>query len=165
MTISRRLAAHRQALASAAPEPTEIPDPEVPGEDEHKESENMTTETNEAALAAARAEGFAEAMARSNAVTGSEHYAGREALAATLLGNAKLSAEDITTALAAAPQATAAISASADEGAALAAMQAALADTANSNIDAGAAPSADSDAAAASVWDKAQANVFPGRTK
>jgi hypothetical protein len=59
----------------------------------------MTTEANDAAIAAARAEGFADASARYNAVLASEHYAGRESLALNLLGNAAMSAEAIVAAL------------------------------------------------------------------
>jgi hypothetical protein len=89
---------------------TEIPAPDVPDEDEdEKEEPNMTDTTNDAAIAAARAEGRNEANARWNTVLASEHYAGREQIAAQLLSNDAMTAEAIIAALAAAlaaPKAT-----------------------------------------------------------
>ena len=111
MTVSRRLAAHRQAMAASIaslPEDpdTEIPTPDVPDEDEdEKEEPNMTDTPNEAAIAAARAEGRNEANARWNTVLASEHYDGRKELAAQLLSNDAMTAEAIVAALAAAPAA------------------------------------------------------------
>ncbi len=72
-------------------------------------------------VAAARA----EERARFNAVMSSEHYKGRESLAATLLANDKLSADEIVTALASANASNAESGADAEAGAAmLKAMQA-----------------------------------------
>lgn len=88
-----------------------------------KEKEYMTESEANAAIAAARAEGFAEANARANTVIGSEHYAGRETLAATMLANDKLSADEIVTMLAAAPKAASPASAEADDDAARADMR------------------------------------------
>lgn len=116
MATSSRLAAHRatapaiNAASEAEMDPTEMPDED---EDESeaggkkKDKPYMTESEANAAIAAARAEGFAEASARANTVLASEHYAGREALATTLLANDKLSADEIVTALAAAPKAAA----------------------------------------------------------
>lgn len=91
-----------------------------------EKDEYMTESEANAAIAAARAEGFAEATARANTVLGSEHYAGREALATTMLANDKLSADEIVTMLAAAPKAAAPaapVSAEADEDTARAEMR------------------------------------------
>lgn len=111
MATSSRLAAHRanapamNAALEAEMEPTEMPDEDEDESEagEKKDKPYMTEEEAKAAVAAARAEGFAEANARASTVIGSEHYAGREALAATLLANDKMSADEIVTALAAAP--------------------------------------------------------------
>lgn len=134
MATSSRLAAHRanapamNAADEAEMDPTEMPDEE---EDEseagkHKEKPYMTESEANAAIAAARAEGFAEANARATTVLASEHYAGREALATTMLANDKLSADEIVTMLAAAPKAAAPaapVSAEADEDTARAEMR------------------------------------------
>lgn len=115
MATSSRLAAHRanapamNAADEAEMDPTEMPDEE---EDEseagkHKEKPYMTESEANAAIAAARAEGFAEANARATTVLASEHYVGRENLATTMLANEKLSADEIVTMLAAAPKAAA----------------------------------------------------------
>jgi len=85
----------------------EAEDDEAEGAGKKKEKEHMTESEANAAIAAARDEGFAEAQARANAVIGSEHYAGREALATTMLANDKLSGDEIVTMLAAAPKASA----------------------------------------------------------
>jgi hypothetical protein len=125
MTASSRLAAHRAAALSAIePDDSEIPAPALPDEDEDQDTEPtsrtkdkpMTTDTtDQAAIDAARAEGFAEANKRSSEVLASEHYTGREALAQTLLGNDKLSSGEIIAALATAPKAAPAVAAGDDE--------------------------------------------------
>lgn len=134
MATSSRLAAHRatapamSAASEAEMDPTEMPDED---EDESeagqkkKDKPYMTESEASAAIAAARAEGFAEATARANTVLGSEHYAGREALATTMLANDKLSADEIVTMLAAAPKAATPIAggAEADDEAARAEMR------------------------------------------
>ncbi len=129
----------RAAVRAGSPKPDDM-DPETNSEGEEeaddaeagkkpkgkKKDEYMTESEANAAIAAARAEGFAEATARANTVLASEHYAGRETLATTMLANDKLSADEITTMLAAAPKA-AAPAASDDDAAARAEMQARLA--------------------------------------
>ena len=116
MSISRRLAAHRQAMASAestatSPNPELDPNKVEPDEDEDddasptnttKKKEPTMTDTPNA-VAEARAEACAAERTRTNTVLTSEHYAGREKLAANLLST-PLSAEDIAAALAAAPK-------------------------------------------------------------
>lgn len=113
MTTSKRLAAFRADHApSHELEANELPATE-PGDEENEDSEpeeeeqEMTAQTNDEAIATAVAAATAAANARFSAVLGSEHYAGRETLAQTLLGNDKLTAEEITAALAVAPKAAA----------------------------------------------------------
>lgn len=120
---------------------TEIPAPDVPEEGEDEKEEPMTDTTNDAALAAARAEGRNEANARWNTVLASEHYAGREQLAASLLANDAMSADAIVAALATAPAAPKAgglsdeeLRAAAEEGGRME-LKAALETGKNSNID------------------------------
>jgi hypothetical protein len=119
---SSRLAAHRAATLSAADDGDE--DDDVPGQEpdedddetqlpnSRKKDKTMTDTTTKADIDTARTEGhaagFAEANTRYNTVLGSEHYAGREALAKTLLGNAKLGADEIIAALESAPKTEAA---------------------------------------------------------
>lgn len=153
MTISRRLAAHRQANASAGVPSTDDHDPEtMPDTDEDddlagdkpkKKDTNMTDTEHSAALAAAKEEGRAEGAAathkRYSDVMASDHYAGREKLALALLGNDKLSAGEVITALQAADKVeptSAADTNAAAEDAARAEMQAALRESANSQVDA-----------------------------
>lgn len=130
--------------------------------DEPKMTEASTID--DTALAAARAEGFKAANERNAAVVASEHYAGREKLAANLLGNDKLSAADIIAALAEAPAPVAVASATDPDAAARAEMRDALAESGNSNVDAnaGAKPAA-AQADNGAVWDRAIANITPGR--
>lgn len=117
MATSSRLKAHRdRAPEMNAAHEAEIDPEEMPDEDEDEEDCSeagdkkgkpyMTESEANAAIAAARAEGFAEATARANTVLASEHYAGRETLATTLLAT-ELSADSIVAALAAAPKAAA----------------------------------------------------------
>ncbi|MBB4859639.1 ribosomal protein L12E/L44/L45/RPP1/RPP2 [Novosphingobium chloroacetimidivorans] len=127
----------------------------------------MDDETK-AAIDAARTEGreagSKSATERMNKVFASEHYAGREAAAAKLLGKPNLSAEDITELLADMPKAgvpeapalTEEQQRAAAEEAGRKEMQAALEQNKNSDIDAGGgAPQPDKRAAADAVWDKA----------
>lgn len=101
------------------------------------------SDTNEleTAKAEAHSAGFAAANARFAAVMASEHYAGRETLAQSLLANDKLSADEIITHLEAAqPAGDAGLSEeeqrqAAEEGGRQE-MQNALDEGANSNIDA-----------------------------
>ena len=65
----------------------------------------VSAEEHASALADATAKATAAANARFNAVIGSEHYKGREALATNLLGNASMDADAIIGALATAPKA------------------------------------------------------------
>lgn len=110
---------------------------------------------------------------RFTAVMGSEHYAGREKLAATLL-KSDMSAADIVAALGDAPKAEPsapnALSEEQQLGAAEAAgreeMLKAIAETGNSHIDAnGGGKGNDKKADASTVWDKAHARVYRGQVK
>lgn len=96
------------------------------------------------------------ATERAVAVMSSEHVAGRTKLAADLLANDKLSADEIISILAASAPA-----APADpEAAARAEMQDALAEAGNYEIEANDRVSISTDASAANVWDGAIARVF-----
>lgn len=146
MTTSSRLAAHRAnapALeANAASDDDMDPQTQPTPDDDEEEDESeagknkdkpyMTEEEHKAALAAARA----EATTRMNTVLASEHYTGREKLAATLLGNDKMSAEEIVAALADAPAPSAATP-EGDEEAARAAMRDRLAAEQPGNTETG----------------------------
>ena len=140
-------------------------DDEVAGAKPKKKDTDMNdTETTDAALAAAEAKGRAEGAAATHqryaAVMASDHYAGREKLAMKLLGNDKLSADEIIDTLQAAD--TAAPAEAADpEAAARAEMQDAIAETGNSNADASGAGSVNKAEATSAVWDSAIAKVFP----
>ena len=116
--------------------------PEAPVKSKRKE--RSMSDENKAALDAAktegRAEAFKEANERMNAVFASEHYAGREGLAAKMLGKQGMSADDIIDILAATPKAdTSAMSAQQREAADEAGrkeMRDALIQSGNSDIDA-----------------------------
>lgn len=149
MSISRRLAAHREAVASAAaascpPNPLTDPETEVDEiEDEAtgskpEKDKDMTQEEIDALKAAAHKEGFDAANARFTAVAASEHYAGRETLAKTLLAT-DLSAEQIITSLAAAAPAAAAPAPSGDD-AQREEIRQALAKNKNAPLEAGGQP-------------------------
>lgn len=135
------------------------------GKGKKKDEPKMTDAStiDDTALAAARAEGFKAANERNAAVVASEHYAGREKLAANLLGNDKLSAADIIAALAEAPAPVAAATTDPD-AAARAEMRDALAESGNSNVDAnaGGRPAAEADSAQqiSASWDRAYDRVF-----
>ena len=180
MATSKRLSAHREAVRLAAgdtPEDQENSPPDEPG-DEDRENPPTTTsnkkeksvdEETKAALEAARTEGrdtgFKSANERMNAVFASEHYAGREAAAAKMLGKPNLSAEDIVELLADMPKAepqgsTAALTEeqqrTAAEEAGRKEMKAALEENKNSDIDAGnGGDKPDKRKAADNVWAKA----------
>lgn len=177
MATSKRLAAHRETLrAGSDPAPSEDEDltPDSPGEDDgalptttSTEKEKSMDDEAKAAIEAARTEGretgLKSANERMNKVFASEHYVGREAAAAKLLGKPNLSAEDITELLADMPKAQPAAATltedqqrAAAEEAGREEMKAALDQNKNSDIDAGGgAPQPDKRAAADAVWDKA----------
>ena len=140
MTISKRLAAHRASASIAATtlpglenETDETEDDDETLESKPAKDKDMTTEEQNAAIAAARDEGFKAASTRYDAVISSANYAGRETLATTLL-KTDLSAEQIEAALTAAPAATAAAPAEGADEAARAEMAAAIALNANSGV-------------------------------
>jgi hypothetical protein len=176
MTKSKRLAAFRDAARAedeTSPAEQENPTPDEPGEEDGalptttstKKEKSMDDETK-AAIEAARTEGrdigSKSANERMNKVFASEHYAGREAAAAKLLGKPNLSAEDITELLADMPKAGAPAAVLTEEQQRAAAeeagrkeMQAALDQNKNSDIDAGGgAPKPDPRKAADDVWAK-----------
>lgn len=154
-------------LATRANEPDPI-NPETPDADPAEpKDEFMTQEEHDAAVAKAKADATAEANTRFSTVLASEEYAGREQLAQTLLGNDKMSADEIVTALAASPRAAVAASDADNEAAAEAGgraeMQAALSETQNSNIDAGAnGGDGQNKADASSLWNQAISANNPG---
>lgn len=127
-----------------------------------KDDPDMTDTPNTEALAAARSEGFKAATERFNAVLASEHYAGREELAKSMLSSDKLDAGEIIAFLAASPKAAAVETTVDSEEIAREEMRAALAETANSDISQADAPAPNAAARAASVWATAMANEFRG---
>lgn len=149
------------------PQPEDPKDPKTPLEDDDSASEStkkkdqhMTEDEHKAAVAAAeqsaRTEATTQANARFAAVLASEHYAGREKLAANLLGNEKMSADEIVTALALADK----IEPKAEEdpdAAARAAMADAIGETGNSGIETTGANAGQTDtkAKADAVWTRA----------
>jgi hypothetical protein len=94
-------------METTAESEDEAEDAEAEPKAKKKEKEYMTEAEANAAIADATAKAKADERARFASVMASEEYAGRETLAATLLGNDKLSADEIVTALAAAPKAAA----------------------------------------------------------
>lgn len=128
---------------------TDMPDGEKKPKAKKKDDENMDDDA-----------GAKAATERAVAVMSSEHVAGRTKLAADLLANDKLSADEIVAILSASAPA-----ASGDpDAAARAEMQNALAETGNSNIaaDGGGSPSTPK-AGGAQVWDKALAKINAAR--
>ena len=137
-----------------------------------KKDDDMSDSQNAAAVADAEKKGheagFSAANDRMNTVFASEHYVGREAMAAKLLGKPSMSAEDIVDVLADTPKAEK--SALTDEEAKKAAEEAgrkemkdALAGNKNSDIDAnGGGKGGDKQVDATAVWDKAIALNNPG---
>ena len=172
MTTSRRLAAHRDHAPVAQANPlSALTAEDDETEDEDLEStpekeQDMTNEEMQAAIAAARKEGFEAASTRFNTVIASEHYAGRETLASNLLGT-ELTAEQIITALgASAPPlvaiAPATISTTASDDAAREEMRAAIQQNTNASVETGAVkasanPEAPDPKAVASGYAKAAA--------
>lgn len=170
-----------QNLVTVAPVPatnteTEQPGPaalSTPPEKEKPMAINTESEDYKAGVAAsteaATKAATAAANARFTAVIGSEHYAGREKLAATLLAS-DLTADAIVGALGDAPKAapeTAALTEEqkkeAAEAAAREEMKAALGQGKNSGIDAnGGGKGKEKKADSGSVWDKAIALNNPG---
>jgi hypothetical protein len=145
MTTSRRLAAHRDhaPVAQANPLPVlDAEDDETDDDSNPEKDQDMTEEEMQAAIAAARKEGFDAANARFTTVTASEHYAGREQLASNLLGT-DLTAEQIIAALgASAPPlvaiAPATLSTTASDDAAREEMRAAIQQNTNAAVETGA---------------------------
>lgn len=156
--------------ASSTPD-DDMPNNETIEAGDQKKDDEMTEEEHKAAVAqahdAGKKEGFAEANDRFAAVIGSEHYAGREGLAHKMLGNAKLGADDIIETLSAAEkkpetQADAGDTQAKADEAARSEMKAAIAETANSDIEPNGGGNAGQSKAqdASSIWDKATAKVF-----
>lgn len=173
MSQSKRLAAHR-ATASVDPESsTTEPTPVVTEPDNNSTSKetDMTDQTSAEAVAEAEKKGtdagFKAANDRMNKVFASEHYAGREALAAKMLGKPSMSAEDIIDLLADTPKAATATGLTeeqqreAAEAAGRETMKIAIDETANSSVDAsGGDKNADAKAKATNHgWDKIHAEV------
>ena len=177
MTKSKRLAAFREAARAedeTSPAEQEDLNPDGPGEDDgalpnqpsSEREKSMTDEEMKAEIEKARQEGHAAgqkaANERASKVHASEHYAGREAAAAKLLGKPNLSAEDITELLADMPKAAASTATLTEEQQRTAAeeagrqeMKAALDQNKNSDIDAGGGASKpDPRKAADDVWAK-----------
>lgn len=174
-----RLSARDASTPGNSHEDANKPDGKV-AEGNHKEDEmsdkTFTRADIDAATATAASASTKAANDRFSAVLASEHYAGRETLAQTLLGNDKMDAADIVAALAAAPAPAASAdpttttqSQEAAEAAARRVMQDALNEQQNSDVDAGGGGGANASEeskkqmAADAVWDKANAAV--GRVK
>lgn len=164
MSTNGAYAGLRMAARAASPDPESNPQHQ-PSEEEsdagcsRKDNETMTdTTTNDEAIAQARAEATAAANARFGKVLASEHYAGNEKLAATLLANDKMSADEVIAALAAVEKPEAA--AADPEAAARDEMKAALAEASNSGIDAtaGSPPSMAQETSAS--WDRIYDRAF-----
>lgn len=179
MATSKRLTAHREAArveAECPPDDNKPLTPDEPGEDDRDtpptttstKKEKSVDEETKAAIEAARTEGrdtgLKSANERMNAVFASEHYAGREAAAAKMLGKPNLSAEDIVDLLAdmpkAEPQAAAGLTEEQQRAAAEEAgrkeMKAALEEGQNSQVDAGTGGGKpDKRKASDDVWTKA----------
>jgi hypothetical protein len=98
--LSERLSAD---LPNDPPRPDGEEDETTTSKKKDKEKYNMTQEVT-TAEAKGHAAGFKEATDRMNAVFASGHYAGREASAHVMLGNAKFSADEIIGVLAAQPK-------------------------------------------------------------
>lgn len=155
---------------------TEPDEPESLKSKSKKKEPDMSDENAEAVETAKKEghdAGFKAANDRMNTVFASEHYAGREAMAAKLLGKPSMSAEDIIDVLADTPKAdkkglSEEEQRQAAEEGGRKEMQAALGQQNNSNIDAGGGNGGgeqDKAAAASSAWDKAYARTFPNQNK
>lgn len=157
--LGTRIAAELPATDQTRPE-DEDDDTENTTSSKPAKDKDMNDEEMQAAKAEARSEGFKAANERYNAVLASEHYKGREELAASLLST-DLSAEQITTSLAKAPKAEQAASVILDDDGRTE-MREAIAANRNSAIEPGQGDAAKSaEQAAASVWDRAIANEYP----
>lgn len=178
MAESKRLAAHRAAALSAGEPAEEIPPVKTPPAPAEEDEENPTTpvkdkpmpteEEMKAAVVAAetkaRDEGTKAANDRMNLVFASEHYVGRETVAAKMLGR-NMSAEDIIATLADMPKAAGPTALTEEQRIAAAEtagreeMKDQLALTGNSNIVAtggkGGEKKPDTKAEADAVWGKA----------
>lgn len=133
----------------------EAPKPEADATDDEDEDDLEMGEKKSKEKEYAADDKAKAATDRALAVMSSEHFAGREAQAKTLLANDKLSADEIITMLADLKPA-----ASADpEADARAEMQAALKDSTPPTIDANAAPGTTPAQAAGSIWDKTYAKL------
>ncbi len=170
--MTSRIAAIRAAAAgSPTPAPDTDPDDDTnnPGDPAKaakpkKKDDQMSDENNALAIASARNEAAVEATkaerARTSAVLASTEYAGREALANSLLAS-DLPSDQIIAALTAAPKAAvatpdaAAVTAAA-EAAARAEMQRLATAGGNPDLEGADEPSApDKTKAASDVWDRA----------
>lgn len=177
MTVSKRLAAHRAAAPSASATdnqqvltPEDRPDEETSDDKSKPEESPMTEEEIKAAIAMATTEATATATAAANAryaaVMASEHFPGREKVAASLLSNEAMTADSIISTLALIEKPAATTTNTGDaEAAARAEMQAAIAEGGNSNIDAGGSGQKPKEASSADVWAAAHAGVFPEHAK
>jgi hypothetical protein len=139
MMTNATYAGLRMAARAGKPKPDMEDDETMPDDDRKEASEAedkgkkkdekyMTEEEIKAATAAAASQAKADERARFSAVMASEHYQGREKLAATLLQQDGMSADAIIEALSAAPAPSAApAKADDDDSSARAEMQSRLA--------------------------------------
>lgn len=135
-------------------------DPEEPTTPEPEEDQEM--DVNSPEYQAGMAAGMEAANTRMTAVFASEHFAGREASAAKMLGKPNMSAADITDLLADMPKAAVADPAKVTEAAEEAARQEMQAEMAkNKTVDLGADEGSKPTGKAKTdaVWDKANANT------
>lgn len=177
MTVSKRLAAHRASvpIASATDNqqvltPEDRPDEEKSNDNPQPEESPMTDEEIKAAIAKAATEAAATATAAANArfttVMASEHFPGREKVAANLLTNDAMTADSIIATLALIDKPNADTTKASDpEAGAREEMKAAIAEGGNSNIEAGGgkAEKADKAKAASDAWDRVYADLNPAR--
>jgi len=170
MTEQAYAGLRRAARAGEAETETPPNNQDENGEEEAKSSKKkkdhkMTEESNASALAAATSAGAKATHERFAAVMASNHYAGREPLAMKLLGNDKLSADEIIDTLSVAEAKPApvaadpALSQEAAEEAGRKEMQAALGATTNSNLDASGSSAPAAGTKASDVWGSAHANL------
>lgn len=132
--------------AELAPEPPKADDPAGGGQADDKTGGGEAEQPKGDAADPAHAQyvhGFAAAVERNRTVFASEHFAGRETAAAALLGNGKLSADEITATLASLPKGQGA------DG-----MLNALKGTENPNLGAGASSEGDGKKEAEASWDR-----------
>lgn len=153
----------RLAARAGKPDPDETMEDNTPEDEAEDETEDakgkkkddyMTEDEHNAAVAEATAKAKADERARFGAVMASEHYEGREKLAATLLANDKLSADEIIGALEAASPAVAEETEADTEAAAREEMQAALNSSSSATIEANTRSNQTDPKASADVWGK-----------